>query len=197
MAEDIKTIGFVSRFFGAFGQFFKYMGNGDYAGRCAAVSDGQKFASEVEPQVITKTVEVVKEVEVQAPKLDTVNEDGALQLLQLLQQEARFIDFVKESIDGYSDADVGAAARQIHSGCAKVVSQYFTVDVVNDAPENSRIEVAADYDPKAIKLEGRVQGDGPYSGTLIHPGWQVTATNLPKVSNTDGLHILAPAEVEV
>lgn len=197
MADEIKSIGFVTRFFGAFGQFFKYMGNGQYAARCSAVSDGHKFASEVEPEVVTKTVEVIKEVEVQAPKLDTVNEDGALQLLQLLQQEARFIDFVKESVDGYSDEDVGAAARQIHAGCAKVVSQYFTVDVVNGSPENSRVEVAADYDPKSIKLEGRVQGDGPYAGTLIHPGWQVTATNLPQVTNTESLHILAPAEVEV
>lgn len=197
MANEIQPIGFVTRFFGAFGQFFKYMGNGQYAARCAAIGEGQKFASEVEPEVITNTVEVVKEVEVQAPKLDTVSEDGALQLLQLLQQEARFIDFVNESIDGYSDADVGAAARQIHTGCAKVMSQYFTIDVVNSAPENSRVEVPADYDPKAIKLEGRVQGEGPYAGTLIHPGWKVSATNLPKVSNTEGLNILAPAEVEV
>lgn len=197
MSKQIKPIGFLPRFFGAFGQFFKYMGSGDYAARCAAVGQGHKLASEMEPTVVTETVEVIKEVEVAAPTLASVSEDGALQLLQLLQQEARFIDFVQESIDGYSDADVGAAARQIHSGCSQVVKQYFTLDVVNSAPENSRVEILGDYDPKAVKLEGRVQGEGPYTGTLIHPGWKVTDTRLPKVSSTQGLNILAPAEVEV
>lgn len=195
--KNLNSIGFLPRFFGAFGQFFKYMGDGDYAARCQAVGSGEKLAFEAKPEVITKTVEVIKEVEVQAPQLDTVNEDGALQILQLLQQEARLIDFVKENIDGYGDAEVGAAARQIHAGCGKVVSQYFTVAPVHSSPENSRVEVASDYDPKAIKLEGRVTGSGPYVGTLIHSGWKVTATNLPKVTSTEGLTILAPAEVEV
>lgn len=197
MSQKITAVSFIPRFFGAFGQLFKYMGSGEYAARCQAAAKGEKFAFEAEPTVITKEVEVVREVEVAAPALDTVNEDGAHQLLQLMQQEARFIDFIQENIDSYSDADVGAASRQIHAGCAKVIKQYFTIDVVNSAPENSRVEVAADYDAKQIKLEGRVEGTGPYAGTLIHPGWKVTETRLPKVSSTDNLTILAPAEVEV
>lgn len=197
MTQKMKPVSFIPRFFGAFGQFFKYMGSGDYAARCHTVSQGEQFAFEVEPKVITEEVEVIREIQVAAPALDTVNEDGAHQLLQLLQQEARFIDFLQESIDDYSDADVGAAARQIHTGCAKVLNQHFTINVVNAAPENSRVEVPAEYDAKQIKLEGRVEGKGPYKGTLIHPGWKVTETRLPKVSNTDNLTILAPAEVEV
>lgn len=197
MSQKIISVSFIPRFFGAFGQFFKYMGSGDYAARCVAVAKGEAFAFEAEPTVITKEIEVIREVEVAAPVLDTVNEDGAHQLLQLLQHEARFIDFIQESIDGYDDSDVGAAARQIHAGCSKVIKQHFTIDVVNSAPENSRVQVAADYDAKQIKLEGRVEGSGPYSGTLIHPGWKVTNTQLPKVNNTDNLTILAPAEIEV
>lgn len=197
MTDKIKPVSFIPRFFGAFGQFFKYMASGNYAARCQAAGQGQLFAFETEPKVITETVEVIREIEVAAPVLDSVNADGAHQLLQLLQQEARFIDFIQESIDDYSDADVGAASRQIHSGCAKVIKQHFTIDVVNAATENSRVEVPADYDAKQIKLEGRVEGKGPYSGTLIHPGWKVTETRLPKVSNTDSLTVLAPAEVEV
>jgi len=197
MSQKIISVSFIPRFFGAFGQFFKYMGSGDYAARCVAVAKGEAFAFEAEPTVITKEIEVIREVEVAAPVLDTVNEDGAHQLLQLLQHEARFIDFIQESIDGYDDVDVGAAARQIHAGCSKVIKQHFTIDVVNSAPENSRVQVTADYDAKQIKLEGRVEGSGPYSGTLIHPGWKVTNTQLPKVNNTDNLTILAPAEIEV
>ncbi|WP_111640092.1 DUF2760 domain-containing protein [Marinomonas shanghaiensis] len=202
MTNKIKPISFVPRFFGAFGQFFKYIGSGDYAARCHTVGQGEPFAFEVEPNVITKEVEVIREIEVAAPVLDTVNVDGAHQLLQLLQQEARFIDFIQESIDDYSDADVGAASRQIHAGCAKVLKQHFSIevvslDVVNSATENTRVEVPSGYDAKQIKLEGRVEGDGPYVGTLIHPGWKVTQTRLPKVTNTESLTILAPAEVEV
>lgn len=202
MTNKIKPVSFVPRFFGAFGQFFKYMGSGDYAARCDTVVQGEQFAFEVEPKVITEEVEVIREIEVAAPVLDTVNADGAHQLLQLLQQEARFIDFIQESIDDYSDADVGAASRQIHAGCSKVLKQHFTInvvslDVVNTAAENSRVEVPSGYDAKQIKLEGRVEGDGPYAGTLIHPGWKVTETRLPKVTNTESLNILAPAEIEV
>ncbi|MDE8603362.1 DUF2760 domain-containing protein [Marinomonas sp. RSW2] len=197
MTQKIKVVSFVPRFFGAFGQFFKYMGSGDYAARCQQVNKGELFAFETEPTVITETVEVIREIEVMAPALDTVNEDGAHQLLLLLQQEARFIDFLQESIDDYTDVDVGAAARQIHAGCSKVLTQHFTIEVVNSAVENSRIEIPADYDAKQIKLEGRVEGAGPYTGTLIHPGWKVTDTRLPKVTNTESLTILAPAEVEV
>ncbi|NLQ18637.1 DUF2760 domain-containing protein [Marinomonas sp. M1K-6] len=202
MTNKITPVSFVPRLFGAFGQFFKYMASGDYAARCQAAAQGEQFAFEVEPKIITEEVEVIREIEVAAPVLDTVNADGAHQLLQLLQQEARFIDFIQESIDDYSDADVGAASRQIHAGCAKVLQQHFTIDVVsldvvNTAAENSRVEVPSGYDAKQIKLEGRVKGDGPYAGTLIHPGWKVTETRLPKVTNTESLHILAPAEVEV
>ncbi|BDX02671.1 MAG: DUF2760 domain-containing protein [Marinomonas sp.] len=202
MTNKIKPVSFIPRFFGAFGQFFKYMGSGDYAARCQTVDQGEPFAFEVEPKVITEEVEVIREIEVAAPALDTVNADGAHQLLQLLQQEARFIDFIQESIDDYSDADVGAASRQIHAGCSKVLKQHFTIDVVsldvlNTAAESSRVEVPAGYDAKQIKLEGRVEGDGPYAGSLIHPGWKVTETRLPKVTNTESLNILAPAEVEV
>ncbi|MBJ7539013.1 DUF2760 domain-containing protein [Marinomonas transparens] len=197
MSKKITPVSFVPRFFGAFGQFFKYMGSGDYAARCQQIAAGDVLASETEPQTITETVEVIREIEVAAPALDTVSSDGAYQLLQLLQQEARFIDFTQESIDGYDDADVGAAARQIHAGCAKVIQQHFTIETVKDAAENSRIDIPVGYDAKQVKLQGRVAGDGPYTGTLIHPGWKVVETRLPKVASTDSLHILAPAEVEV
>jgi len=195
--QKVKPVSFIPRFIGAFGQFFKYMGSGDYAARCQHAGKGDVFAFEAETTVITETVETIREIEISAPALDTVNEDGAHQLLQLLQQEARFIDFLQENINDYADADVGAAARQIHSGCAKVLKQHFTIDVVNSSPENSRVEIPTGYDAKQIKLEGRVEGSGPYTGSLIHPGWKVTGTRLPKVTSTDNLTILAPAEVEV
>ena len=43
-----------------------------------------------------------------APQL--APETAALQLLGLLQREARFVDFVEEDIKAYGDAEIGAAA---------------------------------------------------------------------------------------
>lgn len=195
--EQIQPLSFGARFVGAFGQFFKYMADGKYAATCRRVQDGELLASETEPKVVTETVEVIREVPTPAPALDSVSVDGAYQVLQLMQHEARFIDFLQENIDQYSDAEVGAASRQVHKGCHKVLAQNFVIKPVHTAQENSRVEVPADYDNKQIQLEGQVMGKGPYTGTLIHPGWQVVESNLPKVSSTDGLNIIAPAQVEV
>src|SRR5690242_11018654 len=46
---------------------------------------------------------------------------GAVQLLALLQREGRLLDFLQENIDGYSDDQIGAAVRDIHRGCKKVL----------------------------------------------------------------------------
>ena len=99
MTNIIKPVSVIPRFFGAFGQFFKYMGSCDYAARCQTVDQGEQFAFEVEPKVITEEVEVIREIEVAAPALDPVNADGAHQLLPLLQQQTRFINFLQERLD--------------------------------------------------------------------------------------------------
>src|SRR5215831_17828886 len=49
--------------------------------------------------------------------------DAALQLLSLLQRDARLIDFAGENLADYSDTQVGAAARLVHEGCAKVLRE--------------------------------------------------------------------------
>ena len=87
MTKKVTPISFVPRFFGAFGQFFKYLSSADYAGRCQLINSNEKFAFEV-PETIVKEVviETVTEIrEVTAPRLETVSVDGAYQLLQLMQ----------------------------------------------------------------------------------------------------------------
>ena len=54
----------------------------------------------------------------------------AVYTLVLLQREGRLIDFLLEDIDQYQDAQVGAAVRQIHAGCRKVLDQNFGVTPV-------------------------------------------------------------------
>src|SRR5574337_1703476 len=50
-----------------------------------------------------------------APALREAPHEAALQLLGLLQREARFVDFVQEDVAGYSDADIGAARSEEHT----------------------------------------------------------------------------------
>jgi hypothetical protein len=50
------------------------------------------------------------------PVLKESQPTAALQILGLLQQEARFIDFIEEDLQHHGDAEIGAAARVVHEG---------------------------------------------------------------------------------
>ena len=62
---------------------------------------------------------------------------AALQLLSLLQREARLVDFVQEDIAAYSDAEIGAAARVVHEGCRKVLRAHFTIAPVRSTASST------------------------------------------------------------
>src|SRR5882724_3701078 len=51
----------------------------------------------------------------------------ALHLLSLLQREGRLIDFCEEELAGFSDAQIGAAARTVHDGCRKALRGALTL----------------------------------------------------------------------
>jgi hypothetical protein len=123
--------------------------------------------------------------------------DGALQLLALLQREGRLVDFLREPIDGYDDATVGAAVRDIHRGCKKALDEHFTLEPVMGGAENERVSVALGFDAQRIRLVGEVKGQPPFSGTLRHHGWAVTKIKLPTVTGTVDHTVVAPAEVEI
>ena len=130
-------------------------------------------------------------------QLKTTSPDAALQLLALFQQEARFIDFIQEDLLGFSDAEVGAAARVVHEGGKKVMNDYFALESVRDEPEESHITLAEGFDATAVRLTGNVIGQAPFTGTLVHRGWKVTEVRLPKLAEGHDAHIVAPAEVEL
>jgi hypothetical protein len=121
-----------------------------------------------------------------------------LRILALLQRDGRLVDFLLEDIDAYTDAQVGAAARDIHRGCRKALLEYVNVDPILDQPEDSPVAVPADFDPATLRLSGNLAGTGPYRGTLKHHGWLVRTVQLPELPKArDQSIILAPAEVEV
>lgn len=133
----------------------------------------------------------------QSVSLKQVTPDAALQLLGLLQQEARFIDFIEEDIQSYSDAEIGAAARIVHEGCHKVLHHHFDFSPVRSESENSRVTVKAGFDPSTLRLTGNIVGKAPFNGTLIHRGWQVTDIRLPKLAEHHNVKVVAAAEVEL
>jgi hypothetical protein len=122
---------------------------------------------------------------------------GALLVLGLLQREGRLIDFLNESIDAYSDADIGAAVRDIHKGCKKVMVENFGVEPILDGDENDDITVDPGFDPVRIRLTGNVAGQPPFKGTLRHHGWRASKIKLPTVAEGMDAAVVAPAEVEL
>jgi hypothetical protein len=120
-----------------------------------------------------------------------------LRLLALLQAEGRLIDFLEEDIDAYSDTQVGTAVRSIHAGCRKALHERMHIERIYDAEDGSTIEVAAGFDPAAVRLTGNVHGQPPFRGTLQHTGWRATDVRLPEPSPGVDHRVLAPAEVEI
>jgi hypothetical protein len=123
--------------------------------------------------------------------------DGALALLALLQREGRLVDFLREPLDGFSDADIGAAARDVHRGCRKVLEQHVSLEPVMPGSEEARVEVPRGFDPSEIRLIGEAAGEPPFRGTLRHHGWRVVDARLPALAEGVDRTVIAPAEVEL
>ena len=75
-------------------------------------------------------------------------------LFMARRRDGRLIDFLEEDIDAYSDAQIGAAVRDIHRGCRKSLRDYLTLEPIMNAAEEERVTIAADFDPAAIRLAG-------------------------------------------
>jgi len=151
-------------------------------------------------KVVEKIVEVEKIVHAPAPEPVVLKEytpDAALQLLGLLQKEARFIDFIKENIAAYSDADIGIAARVVHEGCNKAINEHFNLAPIRTEQEGGKITLPSGFDASLVRLTGNIVGSAPFTGTLIHKGWQVTSIRLPKLTQGYNANIVAAAEVEL
>ena len=132
-----------------------------------------------------------------APQLREAPHEAALQLLGLLQRDARFIDFIEEDVKAYSDADIGAAARVVHEGCRKVLREHFSIQPLRSETEGSRVTLPEGFDAAAVRVTGNVVGKAPFTGTLSHRGWRATDTRLPKLAAGHDAAILAQAEVEL
>jgi hypothetical protein len=123
--------------------------------------------------------------------------DRAVQMLALLQRDGRLVDFIAEDIAPYQDAQIGAAVRDVHESCRKVIERYLELAPVISSDEGQPVTVEPGFDPAAIKLIGNVTGKLPLRGLLRHRGWRVTRVNMPPLPDGGGREIIAPAEVEI
>lgn len=122
---------------------------------------------------------------------------AALYLLGVLQREGRLLDFLQEDITSFSDADIGAAARVVHGGCKKVLTQYFALAPVVTENEGAALTVPTGFDASRFRLTGNVTGQGPWKGSVKHHGWEAKKVELPAAPSTVDVTVLAPAEVEL
>jgi hypothetical protein len=120
-----------------------------------------------------------------------------LRLLHYLQQASRLIDFLKEDIGAFSDAQVGAAVRKIHQDCAQAIEELVTIRPLKDEQEGAFVQVPKGYNPAEIKVVGKVKGEPPFMGTLVHRGWKAQKRSLPKKIGEQMPEVICPAEVEV
>jgi hypothetical protein len=123
--------------------------------------------------------------------------DRAVQVIALLQRDGRLLDFVMEDLGTYSDAQIGAAARDVHAGCRRAMERYFTLDSILPGREGESTTVADPMDPAAIRLVGNVTGQPPFRGTLLHRGWRASRVELPPLGGPASRRVVAQAEIEV
>jgi hypothetical protein len=131
-----------------------------------------------------------------APPPERLHASG-LMLLAALQREGRLVDFLEQDASGYSDEEIGSAARVVHDGCRKALRQFFDFVPASAEEEGSPMSVPPGFDPERIRLTGNVSGRPPFRGTLKHHGWIVSNVRMPSISENLDPRIIAPAEVEL
>jgi hypothetical protein len=133
----------------------------------------------------------------QTPVLRESDSDAACQLLGLLQQKGRLVDFLEEEVAQYEDAEIGAAVRVVHEGCRKALHEHFSMSPIREESEGARVTLEPGFDASANRPTGNLIGEPPFTGTLAHRGWRVTEVRLPKFAQGHDVRIIAPAEVEL
>jgi hypothetical protein len=130
-----------------------------------------------------------------APLPQTGPPDGAVQILSILQRDARLIDFLMEDVSSYSDEQVGAAVRDVQQQSRQSLERYMRIEPVIDGVEGTFTKTGS-LGPADIKFVGNVPATGKApGGTLRHKGWRAEGVNLPPLSAP--VKVLAAAEIEI
>ena len=121
---------------------------------------------------------------------------AALQLLAILQRDARLVDFLMEDVTAYEDEQIGAAVRSLHDQARDSLARYLSLQPVIDGVEGTYAK-APGQDPNLVKFVGNVPAKPPAGGTLRHKGWRATKVDLPLLAAKQDATIIAAAEIEI
>jgi hypothetical protein len=133
------------------------------------------------------------------PPPESQAEAEVIAFLGLLQEKGRLIDFLMDDVAVYDDSRVGAAARVVHFGCRDVLHEHFKITPISTAKEGSQVTVPEGFAADEYRLMGKITGDPPFTGVLLHKGWKTESVKLPRIIKTDEKRLpsIAPALVEV
>ena len=181
--------------------FFAVLFNGKTAKRVKACLDSKTSENDLKglPSPTEKAVEAAPVKPApnksgQTPKPRSIDRNGALTLLSALQRDSRLLDLVNESLDSYSDAQIGAAARDVLRDSRKVLDRMFGLKHLVDTPEGETVALPENASPVRWRVLGKASSE---SGTLSHPGWQATKLDLPQwAGSSEDSMVIAAAEVE-
>jgi len=181
----------MGRIFVAVRAFFRTLFNGELAAQVGDLLAGRLALPAPQAETPPK-----KEAAPARPRPPARSE--AVTLLATLQREGRLIDFLKQPLDGFSDAQIGAVVRDVHRDCAAALERLFGVEPLASEQEGAPVDVPQGFDAGQYHLVGNVAGQPPFHGKLTHHGWRATRCELPKWTGSDGSAlVVAPAEVEL
>ena len=131
------------------------------------------------------------------PPAENTVEAEIVAFFALLQEKGRLVDFLMEDLATYEDAEIGAAARVVHEGCKQVLQEHFKIHAISEAEEGSQITVPAGFAADEYRFVGKLTGDPPFTGKLVHKGWKTDSVKLPRILTSGTLPAIAQAEVEL
>ena len=128
------------------------------------------------------------------PKPTAGPADGAVQILAVLQRDARLVDFLMEDLSSFGDDQIGAAARDVQTQARESLVRYLKLEPVIDGVEGTFTKTEG-LDASQLKLVGNVPASGKApGGVLRHKGWKAAKVDLPQAA--PGM-VLAAAELEI
>ena len=144
-----------------------------------------------------KTAPAPKPAQPEAKTPEVKTSDGAVQMLGILQRDARLVDLLMEDVSGADDEQIGAAFRSVQEQCRQSLEKYVRLAPVIDGVEGSYTKLESN-DPATVKLLGNVPAKGKAQGGILrHKGWRAERVELPRLAASQKADVIAPAEVEI
>ena len=63
----------------------------------------------------------------------------------------------------------------------EVLQEHFSIRPLRTEDEGSTVQVPAGYAADEYRLVGKIAGQAPFSGVLVHRGWKTDMVKLPQL----------------